>query len=188
MVHFVIEHVARPGGTMEFLSLIRLAGVLTLILTLFSPAVVRAQFLDPSLVSFAPDPPVADRPFEMVMLVIPCLTGYLSSKGAMVSLADEVIEVTARWSPPYLCPPTQIYEIEIPIPPQAAGRYEVLLMGRNVDDPDLPRLLIATSVNVVVQDLATNQPAQIPATSAAGLALLIVVFLLLGCLRTRSGT
>ncbi len=183
MLHHGLEDVASLGSTMELRSLIRLAGMLALFLMLFSPVLARAQFLDPSLVSFAPGPPVADRPFEMVMLVIPCLTGYLSSEGAMVSVADEVIEVTARWSPLYLCPPTQIYEIEIPIPPLAAGQYEVRLVGQDMDDPKLPRLLIATSVEVVPQNLAINRPIQIPASSPAWLALLVAALFLLGVSR-----
>lgn len=177
--------VSHPRENAGFHTLVQLAGMLVLALTLFSPAMVRAQFLDPNLVSFVPDPPVADRPFELVILVVPCLTGYLSSEGATVSVTNGQIEVKVHLVPVLVCPPLPNYEIIIPIAPLPAGTYEVLVIGQNNGNPDSNIPLILTSVDVVPAGLAIPMPTQIPASSPIWLVFLVAAVLLLGAARAR---
>jgi len=152
------------------------------------PGLAQAQVINPHYVSFLPDPPMADRPMSMHIVVTPCATGYFSDEDAVVEVTGNRIEVTLLHTLVPVCPPHTFvpYDIVIPLGTYPAGDYEVLVIGRDRNDPPGLRALFLATLTVLPQDLALPAPASIPVSSPVALVLLCFGLLMLGVWRVRT--
>jgi hypothetical protein len=153
---------------------------------------VSAQFSDPELFSFDPDPPRENRSFALTVQVAPCLHSatFLSSDPLALEVIPGRIEVTLAYYPVYICDPASLvpYELRVEIDAVPAGEYELIVFGQDQfhpNDPGARRSIYSSSLTVIARSNAIPSPAIVPGASWLGLGALAIVLACSGLLVHR---